>query len=123
MTLIEQKIRDIVSPAESGLIAQGLDALTLKDASGSEKPVRVKLTAFVPVSEIITGEPVAEFWWAFSMGAPFTWGDNNRTMVCASDSLRHVAACEVEADVPKNWLEEVREVLQHLGDIYIDLEN
>jgi hypothetical protein len=123
MSKTEEKIRDIVKRAHSGLTAQAVDRLSRKQPDGTTRKVEVEMTAFVPASEIIQGEPAGTFWDFFSSGAPFTWGDNNRSMVTASDFLRHLDACDIENDVPKGWLLEVRSILEELGEIYVDLEN
>ena len=60
-----------------------------------------------------------DFWVEVSEGAPFTWGDNSRSMVTAT---AFASWCqEVLDDTPKirKWLQEIYE----LGDMYIDLEN
>ncbi|NDB65564.1 MAG: hypothetical protein EB168_07850 [Euryarchaeota archaeon] len=69
------------------------------------------------------------FWSIISDSAPFSWGDNNRSMVTASDFYRHCAARltahEVidEYGVPEEEYDQFFELLDSLGEEYIDLEN
>ena len=70
------------------------------------------------------------FWSLISDSAPFSWGDNNRTLVTAVRFARH-AESRMESDPDlcehngvlkrayRAWLRDVRT----LGDTYIDLEN
>lgn len=81
------------------------------------------------------------FWARISENAPFSWGDNNRSLVTASDFLRHVGntleVCEPdyasgETDIIEGVLDEpinyqdykkLVAALEALGETYVDLEN
>jgi hypothetical protein len=115
-----------------------------KKVSAKEKPVTkkkpgkapktvkplfpIKTCQFIEANELVPPEWTSWFWSAVSENAPFTWGDNNRSMVCAIDFAIH---CEdvliLEAqDTSKVKSSEVNtfiRMLRSLGDIYIDLEN
>ena len=74
---------------------------------------------FVLGTDVVPREWGKWFWERISENAPFSWGDNNRSMVTASDFARH---CEEQLDDSvkvKHWLKKVRA----LGETYIDLEN
>lgn len=54
---------------------------------------------------------------------PFSWGDNNRTLVTAESILDHLDACDI--DHPKQ-LKELRKRVEGLiegNQTYVDLEN
>jgi hypothetical protein len=63
-----------------------------------------------------------EFWSVLSASAPFTWGDNNRSMVTASRLLEHVERCAFDC-IPSEELDRLIARLEALGETYIDLEN
>jgi hypothetical protein len=79
----------------------------------------------VEVSSIV---PENWAWWFYSIiseNAPFSWGDNNRTLVTASRFYDHVKEClEINAsEVPEEEIQEFLKVVEDLGETYIDLEN
>lgn len=85
----------------------------LRDALDG-KPMYV--CQYVPVSEVFDG--FREVWNEMVEGdCPFTWGDNNRSLVTASSILNHLDNTTVE--VPDDF----RERLENLGEMYVDLEN
>ena len=65
-----------------------------------------------------------------SEGAPFSWGDNNRTLITA-ERLHNYCEDQLEYAYPEDVLEEVKEADIHnflyaikaMGQTYIDLEN
>ena len=59
------------------------------------------------------------FWEEISNNAPFSWGDNNRSMVTASDFARHCEECLDDSPRVKRFLKK----LHALGEMYIDLES
>ena len=48
---------------------------------------------FVEVSDIIPSNWDGWFWSTISEDSPFSLGDNNRSLVCASDFLDHCESC------------------------------
>jgi hypothetical protein len=77
----------------------------------------VSVTALLPKSW--RKQRRSEFWSLISQDAPFSWGDNNRSMVTASFFASH---CEERMDdslASKRFLDKVRS----LGEMYIDLES
>lgn len=74
---------------------------------------------YIPATTIVPRKWDIDFWENISDNAPFSWGDNNHSLVSASDFANH---CEYRLDdspAVKAWLRDVRK----LGDTYIDLEN
>lgn len=82
---------------------------------------------FVPISDIVPSEWKSWFYQALSTDAPFSWGDNNRTLVTASRILDFVDEWldyyEGEDGYTEESCREFREQLENLGELYIDLEN
>ena len=81
--------------------------------------MKVQTCEFVSATDLVPRRWNNWFWAQISDNAPFSWGDNNRSMVTASDFARH---CEERLDDSvkvKRWLKKVRA----LGETYIDLEN
>jgi hypothetical protein len=83
--------------------------------------------AFVPLSKLVPQEMHGWFFDALSEHAPFSWGDNDRTMLVASRFL--IRAREVVQARGDEGQEEFVEKLfrdtetLERGNIYIDLEN
>lgn len=82
---------------------------------------------FIEATELVPREWDSWFWCSFSENAPFGFGDNNRTMVCASDFKAH---CEdvlsdalSEQDVSQEDIDQFLGMLDELGSMYVDLEN
>jgi hypothetical protein len=87
------------------------------------KRIRVCKTEFVEVTDLVPKQWGSWFYECISNNAPFSWGDNNRSMVTAECFARH---CEDRLDdVPttqgaiREWFKKV----YGLGQMYIDLEN
>jgi hypothetical protein len=75
---------------------------------------------FIPVSKVVPQWLAKkDFWENISDGAPFSWGDNNRTLVTASRFADH---CQYLVGQTKKAQSFMRK-LERLGDTYIDLEN
>lgn len=90
-----------------------------------KRQVPVRVTEFVEVTDLV---PLSwrnnGFFGAISSNAPFTWGDNNRSMVTAevfADHCERYGADEVGTTpgAYREWLKKVR----RLGQMYVDLEN
>lgn len=62
---------------------------------------------------------VEDFWAKISEGAPFSWGDNELSLVTASCFADWCEEVLDDSRKVKNWLKQIRE----LGEMYIDLEN
>ena len=89
---------------------------------------------FVPATSLIPRGWDSWFWEAISENAPFTWGDNNRSLVDFPSFMQHVTA-RFDAGsmrVPKSqrgalaaWEKRMWEYAQEAkhGPVYIDLEN
>jgi len=85
----------------------------------SKKKLKVQACDFVSATDLVPRSWSAWFWEAISENAPFSWGDNNRSLVTASDFARH---CETRLDDSprvKRFLARVRA----LGETYVDLES
>lgn len=67
------------------------------------------------------------FWAKISQDAPFSWGDNNRSMVLACDFKNHcedrLADAASEEDVPQADIDQFLQLIESLGTTYVDLEN
>lgn len=85
---------------------------------------------YIPMTAIVPKGWESWMWNVLSEDAPFSWGDNNRTLVRASRVADHIEdGLENDSDfcaengklLPKYkaWLRDVRA----LGETYIDLEN
>ena len=88
------------------------------------KMPKIHQCRFVEVSDLVPKSWVDWFWGLISENAPFSWGDNNRSMVTADDFARY---CEERLDgvddvseaAKRRWLDSI----YALGQTYIDLEN
>lgn len=74
---------------------------------------------FVPATTVVPRKWDGWFWQQISDNAPFSWGDNDHTLVNVEDFARH---CEERLDPEPRitrWLKKVRSIPK---DVYIDLE-
>ena len=86
---------------------------------------------FVPSSELVPDEWSSEFWGLFNEGAPFTWGDNNVTLITLQRFVDHAAAAIEKTDMPAKYQKAYDEWMSRLEDmcteklahLYIDLES
>ena len=74
---------------------------------------------FIPVTKVMPKWWDNELWAIISDNAPFTWGDNNRSLVTASSFADHCEERLGDSPKVKKWLK----ALRSLGDQYLDLEN
>ncbi len=87
---------------------------------------QIQTCQYVPVTTIVPKKWSGWFYGALSEGAPFSWGDNNRTMVSPERFIKHVEDVVI---VGENWVsaqdrDEFFATIKSLGDdVYIDLEN
>ena len=105
--------------------ARALALQVIAEAEGER--VDRRTCEFVPATELVPREWDPWFWAKISDSAPFSWGDNNRTMVCANDFKRHCEDRLLDASddegVPQDEIDRFLATLGELGDLYIDLEN
>ena len=101
--------------------------------------IKTETCEFVAVSTLIPENWVkSEFWSVVSENAPFSWGDNNRSLVTANNFLTHmIKSMNVETPEPGEPLAEssLEELINHdeylktvkkfgsLKETYVDLEN
>lgn len=77
--------------------------------------------AFYPITDIVdhSGEDSEGFYESLSDDAPFSWGDNNRTLVTAQRIMNHMVERGMDEEYPA-----VYNTLASLPEgSYIDLEN
>lgn len=94
------------------------------------KNLTIETCEFVPITSIVPKEWGGWFYTSISENAPFSWGDNNRTMVDAQSFANHVDEVfsyqdgQQSADIEK-YQDAFYDTLNYLGAkrIYIDLEN
>ena len=93
----------------------------------------IETCEFVPATSLVPRSWDSWFWSQFSENAPFTWGDNNRSLVDFESFIEHAAEVfstgenmSAQRTLAFNrWLERMaayREEAKH-GPVYIDLEN
>jgi len=86
-----------------------------------------KTVEIIEVTSLVPKEWVNWFYGLISENAPFSWGDNNRTLVTASRFHTHVFGCLdlaiEDEDVSQEDVDSFLEMLEGLGETYIDLEN
>ena len=93
----------------------------------------IETCEFVPATSLVPRNWASWFWSAFSENAPFTWGDNNRSLVDFESFIEHAAGTFSNGEdlsvqgnrAFKRWLgkmAEYRDEAKH-GPVYIDLEN
>lgn len=96
-----------------------------------KKDLKIQSCKFVELSSIVPKEWTGWFYEAISENAPFTWGDNNRTLVDAQSFANHIDevfsyfdAEETVAEIEK-YQDAFYDTLNYLGSdkVYIDLEN
>lgn len=102
--------QEILDNAKSNMVAQGLSP-------------KLETCCFVSISSIVPERLADPFWEAISQNAPFSWGDNNRSLICAYDLLRHIDQIEDSIDLDPEELAIITKELASLEDTYIDLEN
>ena len=78
----------------------------------------------VEITSLVPEHWASWFYAVISEDAPFSWGDNNRTLVTAERLHDHCAdrLADVE-DVNEMDIDNFLRKLEELGQTYIDLEN
>ena len=107
---IADRKSEILGRAKSELIAQGISP-------------KISLCYYIEASELIPKDIASDFWGVIYQDAPFSWGDNNRTLICCCDLARHCETCEDSFSFSKKKYNELVKYLYSLGDTYVDLEN
>ena len=87
--------------------------------------VKTETLKFIPITKIVPERWSGWFYDMLSSNAPFTWGDNNRSLITATRLADHAesvfegAGDDYDEKETDKWLAEVRK----LGETLIDLEN
>lgn len=101
---------EILEQAKSNMIAQGVTP-------------KINTCCFINASSLIPEGVERDFWRTLSENSPFSWGDNNKSLVCAIDLLHHIKEIEDNFSMPKDTLNKIIQELESLEETYIDLEN
>ena len=83
------------------------------------KGVKLQACFFVSATDLVPRGWDKWFWELISDNAPFSWGDNNRSMVTARDFANH---CQERLDDSLKC-QRFLVMLRKLGELYIDLES
>jgi len=92
-------------------------------------PRRSAQLTYIEISDLVPQEWAHWFYCALSSNAPFSWGDNNRTLVTAERLHDHCVDClediaeDEDIEVNQMDIDNFLRVLENLGLTYIDLEN
>ena len=87
--------------------------------------IRIQACAFVSISDVLSPHLTTQgerdqFWALISENAPFSWGDNNRSMVTASSLANHI---QDRQDIAMRGYGYLMRSLLDLGELYVDLES
>ena len=90
--------------------------------------MNIETCKFVAVSGLIPETWKDWFFPNISDSAPFSWGDNNRTMITKDRFLDHIEPILIDVEVEGDVEEEEREAFVRSielipPDVYIDMEN
>jgi hypothetical protein len=85
--------------------------------------IPIQSCAFVSIPDVLSPHLTTQgerdqFWALISENAPFSWGDNNRSMVTASSLADH---CQDRLD--GEGVDDLLQSMRDLGEIYVDLES
>ena len=92
----------------------------------TKKPNLPKLETckFVPLTSLVPQNWTDWFYEFVSQDAPFSWGDNNRTLVTAKRLAEHCGDQDlVDAGATQKEADAFMAILDELFETYIDLEN
>lgn len=87
-----------------------------------------EVCSFIPITELVPKDWRGWFFEALSANAPFSWGDNNRSLITAAKLLDHAEDAVEDIAVGEgkvcqgDW-DDFKTMLEGLGEIYVDLEN
>ncbi len=96
---------------------------TLKQPNKSK--LNVHAIAFVQVSDLVPQSWYDWFWEVIADGAPFTWGDNDYSIIAVSSFINwceRVIDPEEEGMPPKEDLDIFYRRLRSLGNLWLDME-
>ena len=86
------------------------------------KKPEIQECRFVAATDLVPKKWTGWFWEGFSSNAPFSWGDNNRSMITVARFVTHAQETFGEDDI-KGFDKWVKETLM-LGELlYVDLES
>ena len=96
-----------------------------RDELTISEPVQISQVSFVEVSDLVPENWRDWFYETISENAPFSWGDNNRTLITAERFLDHAERVLDDDNPPitENEKEAFINQLKELGQTYVDLEN
>lgn len=108
--------------------SEELDVTTMPALLDVIAPDTFSLAVYVALRDLIPKTMDDWFWQGFSADAPFSWGDNNVTLITASRAAEHIRRrvlpfLEDDEFEPKADLLKVLERLDALQETYINLEN
>jgi len=117
----QRKLEEILQRGQTACLSLGLDS-------------RLRVCHYIPLSQILKKNITSEYskdpdldkmqaFEILSLDAPFSWGDNNRTLVTASRLLTHWINSRDIIAPSNDCFEKLVEDLESLGETYIDLEN
>ena len=81
--------------------------------------IKVQTCEFISVTDVVPRGWRNWFWETVAEDAPFSWGDNNRSLVTASAFADHCQARLDDSPRTRRFLERLRS----LGEMYLDLES
>lgn len=95
------------------------------------KKTKYHIAKYVPISDIVPEDWKGWFFEAISQNAPFSWGDNNRTLIDAISFGHHAEECidlEDSFEYNPTIKKHRKKFFNSLTDlaknhIYVDLEN
>ena len=82
----------------------------------------INTCSFVNFSDVHNNELSVTLWDKIIADAPFTWGDNNRSMITASYLLDYINDC-IGDNKRRKGVARILSILEDLGETYVDLEN
>ena len=85
--------------------------------------IKLETCEFIPLTALIPEKWVDWFYERISENAPFSWGDNNRTLVDADAFARHCDNRDLTDNASEKEVKKFMDMLNELGQTYIDLEN
>lgn len=81
--------------------------------------MNIQTCEFISATDLVPEDWVGWFWELISENAPFSWGDNNRSLITANYFAKHCEKCLDKSKESKQFIDK----LYKLKDLYIDLES
>jgi hypothetical protein len=88
-----------------------------------KKKLKIEICQYIPATSIVPRKWDKWFWETISNNAPFSWGDNNRSLVTAECLVDHFESCDLPSNIKDKEIIEFQKTCRELGQMYIDLEN